>query len=59
MSTVNFDSLAPEITADSFVDSLKFQLEAFRDSVHSRNKTGTLSYNDWLQQLSEFLEDED
>lgn len=60
MNTVNFDVINPRpITVDSFTDSLKSQLDAFKDIVHSRNKTGTLSYNDWLQQFSEFIEYQD
>ena len=64
MSTTKFDELdelkfSDEITIDLFVDTLKFQLDAFRDIVHSGNKIRTLPYNGWLQQFSEFIEYED
>ena len=63
MSTIDFDSIGPEIideiTVDSFVDTMKLQLDAFKDIVHSGNKTGTLSYDDWLQQFAEFIEYQD
>ena len=60
MSTIDFDVINPKlIIVDSFADSLRSQLEAFKDIVHSGNKTGTLSYNDWLQQFSEFIDYQD
>ena len=59
MSIIDPDSIGPEITVDSFADSLEIQLDIFKYIVRSRNKTGTLSYNDWLQQFSEVIEGED
>lgn len=56
MSTIDFDSIGPEITVDSFVDTMKFHLDAFRDVVVSKHKLGTTEYYNWLEQFSAFLD---
>lgn len=56
MSTIDFDTSGTEITVDSFVDTLKFQLDAFRDIVVSKYKLGTMEYWQWYEQFSAFLD---
>lgn len=56
MSIIDFDSIGPEITVDSFVDTMKFQLDAFKDVVVTEYKLGAMEYYDWWEQFSAFLD---
>jgi len=54
MSTIDF--VGDEITVDSFVDTFKFHLDAFRDIVVSKHRLGLLSPQEWWEQFSAFLD---
>lgn len=56
MSTIDFDTDGTEITVDSFVDTMKIQLAAFRDVVAVKHRFGAMPYNDWYDQFSAFLD---
>lgn len=56
MSTIDFDTSGTEITVDSFVDTFKFHLDAFRDIVVSKHRLGLLSPQEWWEQFSAFLD---
>lgn len=56
MSTIDFDTSGTDVSIDSFVDTMKFHLDAFRDIVVSKHRLGLLSPQEWWEQFSAFLD---
>ena len=47
MNTADFDFSGTDVTLDSFVNTMKFQLDVFRDTVISKHKLTAMPYWEW------------
>ena len=56
MNTADFDFSGTDVTLDSFVNTMKFQLDVFRDTVISKHKLTAMPYWEWYEQFSAFLD---
>jgi len=56
MSENRFEEGRVNISLHSFVETIKFQLGAFSDTIANQHKLGMLPYYEWLEQFSEFLD---
>lgn len=56
MSTIDSDSIGTEITVDSFVDTMKLQLDAFKDAVVTKHKPRKMDLWQWCERFSNFID---
>jgi len=56
MSTIDFDTSGTGVSIDSFVETMKLQLDAFKDIVVSKYKLGAMPHWEWWEQFSAFLD---